>query len=107
MLADPKKTFLNFRNSLFNILKNVIFPINIAVIFKRLILDGISCVRFLFHGKWKHIFAVLHAHFSFYFYLFKILKKRESKLQKKRYYNTWSIVFQYFILNKKKYRDLN
>ena len=104
---NPRKTFLNFRNSLFNILKNVCFPIYIFVLIKRLILDGVACVRFLFLGQFKHILAVLHAHFSFYFYFFKVFKSREKQPQKKEYYKTWSIVFQYFILGKKYFKDLS
>ncbi len=103
----PKKTFLNFRNSLFNITKNVASPWFVLVLVKRLLLDGLACVRFLFLGQFKHIFAVLMAHLSFYKHGIKILKQRKKTLNPYKYYTTWSIVFQYFLLQKKHYKDLN
>lgn len=103
----PKKTFLNFRNSLFNIAKNVPSPWFVLIIFKRLILDALACVRFLFLGQIKHIFAVLRAHLSFYKYSFKIIKQRKKMSKTLKYHSTWSIVFQYFILRKKHFDKLN
>ncbi|MGX1024766.1 glycosyltransferase family 2 protein [Psychroflexus sp. MBR-150] len=103
----PQKTFLNFRNSLFNITKNVPSPWYVFIIFKRLLLDGLACVRFLFLGQFKHIFAVFRAHLSFYQNSFKIIKKREKALIFFKYHSTWSIVFQYFILRKKIFDDIN
>lgn len=102
----PQKTFLNFRNSLFNILKNVPSPWFILIIFNRLILDGLACFRFLFLGQIKHIIAVLKAHLSFYKYSFKILKKRKKISKRVKYHSTRSIVFQYFFQGKKHYDDL-
>ncbi len=104
---SPKKTFLNFRNSLFNIAKNVAFPLCIVVVLKRLILDAFACLRFLFVFQWKHIFAVLQAHFSFYANVFRINPKQNQNQRKTRYYNTFSIVFQYFVLDKKTFRDIH
>lgn len=102
----PQKTFLNFRNSLFNIVKNVPSPWFILVIFNRLILDGLACFRFLFLGQFKHIFAVLRAHLSFYKFSYKMFKKRKQTSDFIKYYSIWSIVFQYFFLRKKHYDDL-
>ena len=104
---DPKKTFLNFRNSLFNILKNTAFPLSLLIIFIRLIFDGLACFRFLFQWQWPHIFAILKAHFSFYANFFRILKKRESISKSfKRYYHSRSIVYQYFILKNKIFKKI-
>ena len=53
-----------------------------------------------------HTFAILKAHFSFYKNFFKFLGKRK-KLQKKQDYNLHtSIVWQYFVLGRKKFKDL-
>ena len=104
--TNPKKTFLNFRNSLLNIVKNVPKKWFLLVIFSRLILDGIAGVKFLIELKPAHTLAIVKAHFSFYKNFFKFLKKRRV-LQKKQDYNLHtSIVWQYFALGRKKFNGL-
>lgn len=95
------KTFYNFRNSLFNIVKNA--PKNyVWLIFQRLVLDGIAGVKFLFEGKFIHTLAIIRAHFSFYANFSKMLKKRKKLPDKRKdYFSTKSIVWDYFIRNKK------
>lgn len=102
---NPKKTFLNFRNSLWmltkNLPKNKLFP----VLFIRLSLDGIAAIRFLTQGKYKHFWVVLESHFYFYKYLFKFIYKR-NETQSKNYYKIKSIVFRYFIKDNKIFKQL-
>jgi GT2 family glycosyltransferase len=103
---NPKKTFLNFRNSLFNIVKNVPKKWFLFVIFSRLILDGIAGIKFILELKPNHTWAIVKAHLSFYKNFFKFLKKRR-KLQKKQGYNLHtSIIWQYFVLGRKKFEKL-
>ena len=94
--GNPMKTFLNFRNSLLmltkNLPKNKLFPI----LFIRMLLDGLAGFQFIFKGKLRHFFAILKAHFSFYTLIVKSLKKRNGT-QKNNYYSTKSIVYSYFI----------
>lgn len=104
---NPKKTYLNFRNSLFNLTKNVQKRFLFQVIFIRLILDGVAAIHFLFQKKPKHLFAILKAHMSFYGNLYKNLKKRKEIGQKKgNYYYLRSIVWQHFVKGKKTFREL-
>jgi len=105
-VANPKKTFYNFRNTLFIIVKNSPGSKYILRILFRLILDGIAGIKFLFEGKLKHVWAIIKAHFSFYYHFPNLLKKRRLLHQHSNYYQINSIVFQYFIKNKKSYRDL-
>jgi len=104
--SNPKKTFLNFRNSLLMLTKNLpkgkLFPIIIA----RLCLDGIAGVQFIFQGKFKHFFAILKAHFHFYHLISRNLKKRHSS-QKTNYFHTKSIVWNYFVEKKKTFPEIN
>ena len=95
---NPKKTFLNFRNSLWMMLKNL--PLNklFPVLFIRLSLDGIAGIRFLTQGKFRHFWAVLESHFYFYLYIFKFIFKR-NKIQSENYYKIKSIVYRYFVKN--------
>ena len=76
--SSPHKTFLNFRNSLWMLTKNLpkkkLFPI----LFLRLTIDGWAGIHFLLQGKPKHLWSVLKSHFYFYLHLFKNLNKRES-----------------------------
>lgn len=97
----PKKTFLNFRNSLFNLVKNTPKNKGFGLIFIRLSLDGVAGIKYLFEGKPLHTIAIIKAHFSFYANLFKMLKKRTSEAKKQDYFNTKSIVWDYFVKNKK------
>jgi GT2 family glycosyltransferase len=100
--SNPKKTFLNFRNSLLMLLKNLpsnqLFPI----IFIRLVLDGLAGIQFIFKGKFAHCFAILKAHFYFYHLINYNLKKRGT-IQKSDYYQSKSIVFSYFLNQKKRF----
>lgn len=102
---NPKKTFLNFRNSLFNLVKNTPKNKGFELIFIRLCLDGIAGVKYLFEGKPLHTIAIIKAHFSFYANLIKILKKRTSKTKKQDYNATKSIVWDYFVKGKKTYQS--
>ena len=104
--TNPHKTYLNFRNSLLNIVKNVPKKWFLFVVFSRLILDGIAGLKFLIEFRPIHTFAILKAHFSFYKNFFRFLRKRKT-LQKKMNYNIHtSIVWQYFIMRRKKFADL-
>lgn len=65
-MDSPKKTFLNFRNNLSILVKNLPHASAMALVFVRLILDGVAGLKFVFEGKPKHTFAILKAHFAFY-----------------------------------------
>ena len=94
--GNPRKTFLNFRNSLFTLTKNLPQKKLFYVLFIRLILDGIAGLRFLWQGKWKHVFAILKAHFSFYFLFISMYKKRDVN-QMENYYEMKSVVISYYL----------
>lgn len=74
---SPRKTYLNFRNSLFMIVKNhegLLFP----KLFWRMTLDGIAGIRFLVRMEWKHLAAVFNAHMAMYKRLPTLLKQRRA-----------------------------
>ena len=103
---SPKKTFLNFRNSLFSLVKNLPKNMLFTIIFTRLVLDGIAGVKFLIELKPKHTIAIINAHFSFYRNLGLMLRKRQENVQKDNYYKTKSIVWSCYVLGKKHFKDL-
>ena len=103
--GNPRKTFLNFRNSLLMLLKNLPENQLFFIILSRLCLDGLAGIQFIFKGKFKHCFAIIKAHFSFYSLINKTLKKRKQS-QSQNYYQTKSIVYQYFIKNGKVFDNI-
>ena len=103
---NPKKTFYNFRNSLFNLLKNVEGASAFSAILIRMVLDGIAAIQFLLQGKPKHFIAVLKAHFSFYGFTPKFIRKRKENASNLKYFAIKSIVYQYFIRHNKFYDQL-
>ncbi|NHM07965.1 glycosyltransferase family 2 protein [Flavobacterium sp. CYK-4] len=94
--GNPKKTYLNFRNSLLMLLKNLPKRNLYQTIFIRLCLDGLAGIQFLLQGKPKHTQAIIKAHFAFYSLFSKTYKKRSNQ-QLARYFLTKSIVWRYFI----------
>ncbi len=114
---NPRKTFLNFRNTLFTILKNEPKRKLFWLIPTRLILDGVAGGLFLFQGKFSHIKSILQAHGSFYSSFFSMIKKRKmynEKIQKISISNKpnkvgiyqGSMVWQYYIKQVKFFKNL-
>lgn len=103
--SNPRKTFLNFRNSLFTLVKNAKGNI-LFLVFIRLVLDGIAGLKFLVELKFNHILAIFKAHFSFYAHFYGLLRKRKTTTLKIRYYQKTSIVWSYFVNRKKYYKSL-
>lgn len=103
---NPKKTYLNFRNSLFSLVKNLPLERILPVIFMRLILDGVAALRFLFQFRGRHSMAILRAHLSFYRNVLKMYSKRDSQESLKKYYLATSIVWSYFVHHKRNFNTL-
>jgi len=104
---NPRKTFLNFRNNLYMILKNVpgwtVYPLLIV----RMLLDMVAIVLFLTGREWKNASAVIKAHFNFIAGVRLFLSKRRLLMKMlnvgshAEMYNG-SIVFDFF-LRKRRY----
>ena len=103
--SNPKKTYLNFRNSLFTLVKNSSGNV-FSIIFIRMLLDGLAGIQFLVALKFKHFVAIIRAHFSFYSQLSRVLNQRKTLVQTPNYYKTKSIVWEYFIKKKQKFSQL-
>lgn len=93
---SSQKTFLNFRNNLSMMLKNLPFPQFLWVIFLRLCLDGIAGIYFGLKNGLPHLWAVARAHFGFYAQIPKTLRLRQNH-QIKNYYQTKWLIFKHFI----------
>jgi GT2 family glycosyltransferase len=109
--GNPRKTFLNFRNSLFTLLKNINTKDLYWKLFLRMILDGVAALKFLFFDTKEDFIALWKSHIDFYrhFWKYHALRKKINKNIKN--YNSeiiysGFIVFDYYIRNKKKYKNL-
>ncbi|MBW7840498.1 MAG: glycosyltransferase family 2 protein [Chitinophagaceae bacterium] len=105
---NPRKLFLNYRNNLIMIWKNLSASEKAGTILLRMVLDGVAGIRFLFTGKFRYCFTIAEAHFSFYRWLF--IKKRINTANRplkshSGVYNG-SIVWEYFGRGKKIFSDI-
>lgn len=107
---SPRKTYLNFRNSLLMIHKNYQGWLTWMMI-KRMWLDGIAAIGFLLKGQFPHFWAVFRAHISFYQLLPSSRKERKqyASLTKKTPIGKYegSILFAKFIQGVKSTAKLN
>lgn len=103
--ANPKKTFLNYRNSLIMLYKNLPQKGKFSSIFKRLCYDGLSGVRLMLQLKPLHCFAIVHSHFAFYSMLAKY-SKLANQNNKQDYFYTKNIVTAYFIKKHKFFNEI-
>ncbi|MCD6347743.1 MAG: glycosyltransferase family 2 protein [Bacteroidales bacterium] len=104
------KLFLNFRNNLFLLYKNLPDNKLLRIIISRLILDTVAAMMYLLKGQGQFFIAVFKAHLAFYKSLNNLKKKRLAnpveRIQLTGMYKT-SIVAAYFYHNKKKFTDLS
>jgi GT2 family glycosyltransferase len=73
---SPFKTYLNFRNSLFLLYKNLSDRDMKSILFKRKLLDGIAALFFLVKGQFRSSWSVLKAHIDYYRSIDRLKKKR-------------------------------
>lgn len=93
---SAQKTYLNIRNNLSMMLKNLPFPKLIWLIFFRLCLDGVAGVYFGLKHGFPHLWAVVRAHFGFYAQLPGTWKLRQ-KHQKDQFYQSEWLIFKHFL----------
>ncbi|MCS7075685.1 MAG: glycosyltransferase family 2 protein [Bacteroidia bacterium] len=108
-MQSPKKTYLNFRNSLLMLYKNLPKKKIYTTLLKRLILDGIAGIFYLTKLRPKHIFAIIKAHWHFFAKIPKYKHQRNSvQLMQKNKVLLYpkSIIFLKFIKGRKTFTEL-
>ena len=108
---SPKKSYLNFRNSLFMLVKNHEgnwFP----KLVYRMLLDGLAAVRFIALREWKHLASVFNAHMALYKHLPVLLQQRKEIQQYKGITNKTglyqgSIIWARYFKGVTKFKELN
>ncbi len=113
---SPNKTYLNFRNSYFTILKNEERSKLMWLIPLRLLLDGVAGGMFLLKGQPSHMKSIVRAHWDFFPKIKHLLQRRKhfSELVQKISIgetNTTgilkkSVIWRYYIAGKKTFREL-
>ena len=103
---DSRKTYLNYRNSLIMITKNIPLKSLLSTLLIRLILDIIASLKFLFQGEFSNFMSVYKAHIEYFYSLKSILRARNNSINQANYFKINSIVYKYFILGKKKFFQL-
>jgi len=78
--GNPRKTFLNFRNNLFVLYKNLPTRALCIVLPIRLILDGVAALKFLLSLDFSNFRAVLRAHCEFHRLHRKFAANRKENL---------------------------
>ncbi|WP_157279042.1 glycosyltransferase family 2 protein [Olivibacter sitiensis] len=107
--TNPYKTYLNFRNNLYMLQKNLPFLSACCFLFIRLWLDLAALIHFLLEGNRKEALAISKAHFSFFRFFWKTARKRKhlSKGRGGKGIYCGSVMWDFFVRGKKKFSDLD
>jgi len=105
---SARKTYLNFRNNLSLLMKNLPKDAAFGTITYRILLDWIAGLKFLFDGSFADLWAVTRAHLSFYRHI-PALRKKRNALNHKHVSQIYqkNIVFKHFLEHKKLYTELS
>jgi GT2 family glycosyltransferase len=103
--SNPHKTYLNFRNNLVLLFKNLPRTKWYQILFIRLVLDGIAALRFAVGSQPGEFWAVFRAHLSFYKYLIEHKSNKTSNKPLSLIYPK-NIVIQYYIRKKRFFSEL-
>lgn len=86
---NPRKTYLNFRNNLLMIYKNLPENKMARVMFWRWVLDYLAALHFLITGKWSHVKAIFQARKDYQ------QMKKQAAFQEKRNTNLLHTIIPY------------
>ncbi|MEE2858314.1 MAG: glycosyltransferase family 2 protein [Candidatus Neomarinimicrobiota bacterium] len=107
-LMSPKKTYLNYRNSLILLLTNHPLSTSIKLFFPRMLMESISLVREIIFLRWNHGLSIIKSWIYILFHI-KLLINRRIKIKNKKtltMISKKSIVCQYFIKGNKTFSTL-
>jgi GT2 family glycosyltransferase len=108
---NPHKLYLNYRNNLYLLFKNLPRAKLLPVILIRMILDGMSAMAYLLSGSGGFFRAVLKAHLVFYRNIPGLVRKRIAlkgtigKANIKEIY-PGSILFNFFVRKRRYFSEL-
>jgi len=108
---NPLKIYLNFRNNLYLLFKNLPGKQLAVKLPIRMILDGLAAFTFLLKGEFGSFGRVFSAHLMFYGNLPRLRKKRRIIFRTRKAYTFkgttgYSILWNYFILKRRKFSEI-
>lgn len=111
-VSNPRKTYLNFRNGLSLIYKNMPAGQLIWKLPLRLLLDHVAALKFLAGGSWSDFKAVWKSHWDF---LRKVGREQSKRNAVRKALPSFQadpvykriVIVDFFLLGKKTFKDLN
>ena len=109
--GNHRKIFLNVRNSLLTLYKNLPRKNLVSIMIIRMLLDGLAAMKFLLEGKPKSFSAILKAHLAFYRdrRSYKTVRSTNKQIQHPNtlsgYYSR-SIVVDYYLRGKRRFSQM-
>lgn len=107
--GNPRKLYLNFRNNLMMLWKNLHSEDRWIVLFQRFFLDILAAVKSLVSGKPKDMAAIWRAYRDYYRWRKTYVNKHELpevKLMKMKGVFHGIMIWRYYFLRRKKFKDL-
>ena len=98
--GNPRKTYLNFRNNLFMLYKNLPLKEGSRLIFKRKLLDGLAACLFLAKGSFGEVKAVWKAHRDFEKCKSRYKNQPNANILKQFSESNRSVVVDYYLKGK-------
>lgn len=108
---SPFKTYLNFRNSLFFLYKNLPDNKLHTILFIKKLLDGLAAIMFFLKGNFGSFMSVWKAHIDYYKNIRELKVKREMVKKLEVTHSpamilNKSIVFEFYVKGNKTYNSL-
>jgi GT2 family glycosyltransferase len=105
---NSRKTYLNIRNNIIMLFKNLEQRRLVRVLAARMILDYVAALKFLVDGGFRDMAAVIKAHFYFWTNISRLKKKREKISHNKVSQIYWgNVVVQHYLHRKKSFSQLD
>lgn len=107
---NPRKLFLNFRNSLWTLYKNYTGKHLALIMFQRKCIDTVAILRYFFSLDFKNSGAIIKAHLAYYQSAPKIEEQRkilQAKVTARHHREMYrkSIVWEFFVKSKRTFHD--
>ena len=103
---SPKKVFLNYRNSLCMLYKNLPNKVKTKVLIERMLWDGIAGIHFLIQFQFLNMWAIIRAHFTFYLMLKSLRSSQVHGNKKLDYYQSFNVIVSYYFLRRLNFSDI-
>ncbi len=109
---NPRKLFLNYRNNLILLVKNLPSGMLLTTLFARFFMDMGASLVFLLSGKWRFSMSIIKAYCAFYkksFHYKRLRKQLEHSSRNTLHPEIYrgSIVYDFFFKKRKTFTSLN